>query len=128
MAKTEKTTKTRKRRGLPAELERVVRAADAKKADDILVLDLRDAAGFTDYFVICSGHNTRQVKAIADAVMEALAADGAKPAHLEGYDRSEWILIDYFDFVVHLFLPEKRLFYGLERLWGSAKPVPFSTT
>ena len=72
------------------------------------MLDLRKAAGFTDFFVICSGTNTRQVRAIADAVMETLAAEGAKPAHVEGYDRSEWILLDYFDFIVHVFAPETR--------------------
>jgi ribosome-associated protein len=63
------------------------------------------------------------VRAIADGVMEALSADGAKPAHIEGYDRSEWVLIDYFDFIVHVFSPDTRLFYGLERLWGSAERI-----
>jgi ribosome-associated protein len=85
-----------------------------------VVLDLRKAAGFTDFFVIASGANARQVRAIADAVLESLAAAGVKPAHVEGYDRSEWILLDYFDFIVHVFAPETRAFYGLERLWGSA--------
>ena len=85
------------------------------------MLDLRKAAGFTDYFLICSGTNPRQMRAIADAVIESLAADGAKPAHVEGYDRSEWILLDYFDFIVHVFAPETRMFYGLERLWGNAE-------
>ena len=99
---------------------RAIRAAEDKKAIDLVVLDLRKAAGFTDFFVICSGTNARQIRAIADGVMEALAADGAKPAHVEGYDRSEWILLDYFDFIVHVFAPETRLFYGLERLWGNA--------
>ncbi len=138
MAKTEKTAKARvgkaatarirKRRGLPADVEGALKAADAKQATNLVALDLREAAGFTDYFVICSGQNARQIRAIADAVMEALAERGIKPAHLEGYDRSEWVLIDYFDFVVHVFLPETRLFYGLERLWGNAEPVPFSTS
>jgi ribosome-associated protein len=130
MAKTEKIAKAkvRKRRRLPAEVEGALKAADAKQAADLVVLDLREAAGFTDYFVICSGQNARQIRAIADAVMEALAERGVKPAHLEGYDRSEWVLIDYFDFVVHVFLPETRRFYGLERLWGNAEPVPFSTS
>ena len=90
---------------------------------DLIVLDLRKAAGFTDFFVICSGTNSRQIRAIADGVMETLAADGAKPAHIEGYDRSEWILLDYFDFIVHVFSREMRLFYGLERLWGSADRI-----
>src|SRR5438552_989332 len=89
MAKTDKRRKT-KDAGLPAEIERAVKAAEDKKAEDLVVLDLRKAAGFTDYFVICSGTNSRQIRAIADAIIEALAAAGTKPAHLEGYDRSEW--------------------------------------
>jgi ribosome-associated protein len=128
MAKTEPASKARSRRLLPAAVERAVQAAADKKAVDIVVLDLRKADAFTDYFVICSGQNSRQIRAIADAVMEALAARGARPSHLEGYDRSEWILIDYFDFVVHVFLLETRAFYGLERLWGNAEHVPVSIT
>jgi len=124
MAKTEKRQKSAR---LPKQLDRAVRAAEDKQAVDLAVLDLRKAAGFTDYFVICSGTNVRQVRAIADAVIEALAKDGAKPAHIEGYDRSEWILLDYFDFVVHVFAPETRLFYGLERLWGIAERVGSSS-
>ena len=100
-----------------------VRAAEDKKADDLVVLDLRKAAGFTDYFMICSGNNPRQIRAIADAVVEALAVDGARPAHVEGYERAEWVLLDYFDFIVHVFERETRLFYGLERLWGNAERV-----
>ena len=119
MARTER----RRRPGLPRPIELAVRAAADKKAEDITVLDLRKAAGFTDFFLICSGTNPRQIRAIADAVMETLATDGAKPAHIEGYDRSEWILLDYFDFIVHVFAPETRVFYGLERLWGNAERV-----
>jgi ribosome-associated protein len=121
MAKTEKGRKAQQR--LPAQIDRAVRAAEDKKALDLTVLDLRKAAGFTDYFLICSGTNPRQIRAIADAVVEALKADGISPAHVEGYDRSEWVLLDYFDFVVHVFAPETRMFYGLERLWGSAERV-----
>ena len=120
MAKTEKKRKTTR---LPAQIDLAIGAAEDKKAVDLIVLDLRKAAGFTDFFVIASGTNPRQVRAIADAVMEALAADGAKPAHVEGYERSEWILLDYFDFIVHIFAKETRLFYGLERLWGNAEKV-----
>lgn len=118
-----KTERRRKQRTLPAEIERAVQAAEDKKAIELVVLDLRKAHGFTDYFVVCSGSNPRQIRAIADAVMEALAGNGVKPAHIEGYDRAEWILLDYFDFIVHIFAPETRLFYGLERLWGSAERV-----
>jgi ribosome-associated protein len=123
MAKTEKRSTTKR---LPAQIERAVHAAEDKKAMELAVLDLRKAAGFTDYFVIASGANPRQVRAIADSVLERLGADGVKPAHVEGYDRSEWILLDYFDFIVHVFGPEKRAFYALERLWGSAERVELS--
>ena len=113
----------RKPARLPRQVVAAIKAAEDKKAEHLVVLNLRKAAGFTDFFVICSGTNPRQIRAIADAVMEALSADGAKPAHLEGYDRSEWILLDYFDFVVHIFAPETRTFYSLERLWGNAERV-----
>jgi ribosome-associated protein len=111
---------------LPDQVATAVRAAADKKADDLVVLDLRKAAGFTDYFVICTGQNARQIKAIADAVEEALTHDRVKPAHVEGYGHAEWVLLDYFDFVVHVFGAETRRFYGLERLWGSATPVDVS--
>jgi ribosome-associated protein len=120
MAKTEKHRKANK---LPSQVEAAALAAEDKKAVDLVVLDLRKASGFTDFFVICSGTNARQIRAIADAVMERLAEEGVKPAHVEGYDRSEWVLLDYFDFIVHVFAAETRLFYGLERLWGSAERV-----
>lgn len=120
MAKAERRPKTTR---LPAQVSAAIAAAEDKQAHDLVVLDLRKAAGFTDYFIICSGTNPRQIRAIADAVMESLAADGAKPAHVEGYERSEWVLIDYFDFIVHVFAPETRVFYGLERLWGNAERI-----
>jgi ribosome-associated protein len=118
-----KTEKRRKSTRLPKQIERAVRAAEDKQAKDLVVLDLRKAAGFTDFFVICSAANTRQMRAIADSITETLASEGTKPAHIEGYDRSEWMLLDYFDFIVHIFAPETRVFYGLERLWGSAESV-----
>ena len=120
MAKAEKRGKVAP---LPRQIETAVQAAEDKKAENLVVLDLRQAAGFTDYFVVCSGTNSRQVRAIADGVIDALAAGGVKPSHIEGHDRSEWILLDYFDFVVHVFAPETRLFYGLERLWGNAERI-----
>jgi ribosome-associated protein len=120
MAKSEKRRKATR---LPSQIDHAVHAADDKKAIDLVVLDLRKASGFTDFFVIASGGNARQVRAIADAVMETLAAEGVKPAHIEGYDRSEWILLDYFDFIVHVFAPETRMFYSLERLWGNAERI-----
>jgi ribosome-associated protein len=120
MARTEKR---RKADALPQQIGWAIAAAEDKKAADIVVLDLRKASGFTDYFVICSGQSARQIRAIADAVTEALASHAAKPAHVEGYERSEWVLLDYFDFIIHVFAPETRLFYGLERLWGNAERV-----
>ena len=124
MAKTElKTAKKKQAAKLPAQVDLAIAAAEDKQAHKLVVLDLRKSAGFTDYFLIASGTNTRQVRAIADAVMESLAGTGAKPAFVEGYDRSEWILLDYFDFIVHVFAPETRVFYDLERLWGNAERI-----
>jgi ribosome-associated protein len=120
MAKAERRRKTAR---LPAQVASAITAAEDKKALDVVVLDLRKTGGFTDYFVICSAGNPRQIRAIADNVLETLAAEGVKPAHVEGYDRSEWVLLDYFDFVVHIFAQETRMFYGLERLWGNAERV-----
>jgi ribosome-associated protein len=118
-----KSDKRRKSARLPEQVQHALRAAEDKKATELVVLDLRKAAGFTDFFVIASGTNARQIRAIADSVMVALADEGVKPAHVEGYDRSDWVLLDYFDFIVHVFAPETRLFYGLERLWGNAERI-----
>lgn len=108
---------------LPAEIQQAAHAAQDKKALDLTVLDLHEASAFTDYFIICSGQNARQVKAIADAVEEALLKARTRPAHIEGYNRAEWVLLDYFDFIVHIFTPAMRAFYALDRLWGSAEPI-----
>ena len=122
MAKTEKTTR-RGGRKLTGDVARAVNAALEKKASDVVVLDLRHTPAFTDYFILCSGQNQRQVKAIADSVEEALRAARVKPAHVEGYDRAEWILMDFFTFIVHVFTPQTREFYSLERLWGDADRI-----
>ena len=118
-------TRARKRTAprLPGQVEKAIAAAQDKKAADVVVLDLRPAEGFTDFFLIVTGQNTRQIQAISDAVQEALTDEGAKPAHVEGHDRAGWILLDYFDFIVHIFSPETRAFYSLERLWGSADRI-----
>ena len=111
----------------PKAVATAVEAARDKKAMDTVVLDLRKADGFTDYFVICSGANARQITAIADAVQETLKQElGERPAVAEGVKSSEWILLDYFNFVVHVFSRECRSFYGLERLWGNATRHEFS--
>jgi ribosome-associated protein len=124
MTKSEaKTAKKKISTKLPAQIDRAIVAAEEKQAQNLVVLDLRKTAGFTDFFLIASGTNPRQVRAIADAVVDSLAAKGAKPAYIEGYDQSDWILLDYFDFIVHVFNPEKRVFYDLERLWGNAERI-----
>jgi ribosome-associated protein len=112
---------------LSKQVSGVVRAMLDKKAEDLVVLDLRTADGFTDFFVICTGANTRQIAAIADAVRETLKKEfGERPVLAEGIDKSEWVLLDYFDFVVHIFSRECRAFYSLERLWGNAERHEFS--
>ena len=123
-------TKTEQRRPaaggkkrLTGEVGKAVRAALGKKASDVVVLDLRSTPAFTDFFILCSGQSTRQVKAIADGVEEALRAAKVRPAHVEGYQRAEWILMDYFTFIVHVFTPQTRAFYSLERLWGDAERI-----
>jgi ribosome-associated protein len=98
-------------------------AAGEKKASDVVILNLRNVASFTDYFVICSGSSTRQVQAIADSVEERLRAAGRRPLHIEGYSNAEWILLDYGDFIVHAFSSVARRFYDLERLWRDAERV-----
>jgi ribosome-associated protein len=97
-------------------------AVKDKKAEDIALLELpKESSAFTDYFLICSGSNPRQVQAIADAVDEALSRNGVEPNNREGFDTAEWILLDYVDFVVHIFSSARRGYYDLERLWKSAK-------
>ena len=118
-AKAAKSAKARRPR-FPKSIQTALDAASGRKAMEMLVLDLRKSDAFTDFFVIATGGNSRQVQAIADAVEEALKAQGVRPAYVEGYRSAEWILLDYFDFVVHVFSPTARAFYGLERLWGTA--------
>jgi ribosome-associated protein len=127
MAKTEKKTRvSTPRKKLTGDIARAVKAALDKKAIDVVVLDLRHTPAFTDFFLLCSGQNSRQVQAIADAVEEALRAAKVRPAHVEGYDRAEWILMDFFTFIVHVFSPQTREFYSLERLWGDAERIEVS--
>lgn len=95
-------------------------AASEKKATEIVALDLREVASFTEYFLICTGANTRQVAAIAESVEDQLRKAGRRPMHSEGYGNAEWILLDYGDFIVHVFGSASRRFYDLERLWRDA--------
>lgn len=110
---------------LPKTIQIAIDAAQDRKATGVVVLDLKKAGAFTDYFVICSAANPRQVQAVADAVEEALKAHKQRPSLVEGYARAEWVLLDYFDFVVHVFSRQARDFYGLDRLWGSATRIEF---
>ncbi len=100
-----------------------VLAAEDRKAIGLKVLHLEKVSGFTDYFVIASGSSERQVQAIADRILERLRADGVRPLHVEGYQRGQWVLLDFGDLVVHVFQEEPRRFYALERLWGDAPDV-----
>jgi ribosome-associated protein len=103
---------------------RAAGAAASKKADRVLVLDVSEQLGITDYFMICSGGNERQVRAIAEAVERALAvSDDVKPYRREGEREGRWVLLDYVDFVVHVFHQEERDYYSLERLWSDAPQV-----
>jgi ribosome-associated protein len=111
---------------LPADVKLAVAAALDKQAIDLTVLDLRTASAFTDFFIVCTGNNTKQVQAIADGIETILREAGQKPALVEGYRRGEWILLDYFSFIAHVFLPAQRTFYALERLWGGAEPIQVS--
>ncbi len=125
-AKTAVVRKSPKPR-LPKAVAGAVHAARDKKALDIVVLDLRKAGGFTDYFVICTGANPRQINAIAAGVEDTLRTDhGERPTLAEGVHKSEWILLDYFNFIVHVFSRDCRTFYDLERLWGNAERFEFA--
>ncbi len=113
---------------LPFEVKLALAAALDKQAMDVKVLDLGKGVAFTDYFIICTGGNIRQVQAIADSVQEALKKKDVRPAVIEGYQHAEWILLDYFDFIVHIFTPATREFYSLERLWGDAVSIEIPAT
>lgn len=106
------------------QLREAVRAAQDHKALDLDVLDLKGVCSFTDFFLICTGTSTRHTQAIGDAIREELEKSGVSPAHVEGYSRAEWILLDYLSFVVHIFSGQARHFYDLERLWKNAQRIP----
>ncbi len=108
---------------LPPAIAAAVQAAESKKALDIKILDLRAITSFTDYFVICSGTNPRQNHAISDEIGAKLAEMGERPTSTEGYESANWILMDYGDFLVHVFNEETRHYYDLERLWSMADLV-----
>jgi len=100
-----------------------VHAAESKQARDVTVLDVRNVTSFTDYFVICTGANVRQIQTIADEIQQQLKKAEEYPSSIEGYQNAEWVLVDYGDFLVHIFSQKARVYYDLERLWRDAKPV-----
>ena len=108
---------------IPSQVSAVVAAAHQRKAVDLRVLHVEPVSVIADYFLICSGTNDRQTRAIADAVEERLRGDRVRPLHIEGENAGQWILLDYGDFVVHVMSEEQRAFYGLERLWADAPDV-----
>ena len=109
------------------QVSEAIKACLEKKAEEITILELEQGSGaFTDYFVVCSGSNPRQVQAIADEVELRLKKTGVWPHQIEGYKEAEWVLLDYFDFVVHVFSEKARKFYDLERLWKSSRRLEAS--
>lgn len=110
---------------LPAEVRRAGEAALERKALGVLALDLRGISTATDVFVVASGTSDIQVRAIAEHVVEELKKDGARPNHVEGMEGGRWVLLDYIDFVIHVFHQQARDFYQLETLWGDAPQVAF---
>ena len=111
-----------KKSDLKKQVAAAIQACLEKKAEELSILEMEKGSGaFTDYFVLCSGTNPRQVQAIADEVELRLKQAGLRPTHVEGYNQAEWVLVDYVDFVVHVFSEKARKFYDLERLWKSAK-------
>ena len=117
----------KKRSDLKKQVSQAISACQEKQAEEITVLELEQGSGaFTDYFVVCSGTNPRQIQAISDEVEQRLEQTGMRAAHIEGYRQAEWVLLDYVDFVVHVFHPSLRAFYQLERLWGDAPALAVS--
>jgi ribosome-associated protein len=112
--------------GFPPEVVQAAESALDRKAEDVTALDLRGISSATDYFVLATGHSDIQVRAIAEHVREELAKEGMEPLSVEGTDRARWILLDYVEFVVHVFHPSARSFYALESLWGDAAAREFS--
>jgi ribosome-associated protein len=106
------------------QVAQAVRAIEGKKGEDVVILEMEKSSGaFTDYFVVCSGTNPRQIQAIADDVQKQMAEAGQRPNSVEGYTQAEWVLLDYVDFVLHIFSERARKFYDLERLWKSARKL-----
>lgn len=119
---TKKKADLKKRTDLKKQVSQAIAACQDKKAEEIAILEMdRDSGAFTDYFVVCSGTNAKQIQSISDAVEDRLEAAGHRPVNKEGYKQAEWVLLDYLNFVVHIFTEKTRKYYDLERLWKTAK-------
>lgn len=114
---------TREPFDMPPEVRQAARCALDRKASDVTVLDLRNLSPATDFFVVATGRSDVQVRAIADHVLDSAKAAGSRPNHVEGLDHARWVLLDYIDYVVHVFHPAVRDFYRLEELWGDAQAM-----
>jgi ribosome-associated protein len=108
------------------QLREAILAAQDRKALDLRLLNLEGCCSFTSNFLICSGTSTRHTRAICDGILEKLKKSGHSPTHVEGYSQAEWILVDYFEFIVHIFVERAREFYDLERLWKNAPRITVS--
>ena len=120
-ANTQRKIKEQTSTGSNEALKKAILAAEAqteKKAEDIVVIDVRDVCTFSDYFVICTGLSSLQFKAIADSIESSLRKMGFKPYHIDGLTSQSWLIMDYSDVIIHVFSPEARSYYELERLWG----------
>jgi ribosome-associated protein len=126
MAKAKAKTFTK--RSLPPEVKLSVQASQAKKAEDILVLDLREISSFTDFFVVVTGNSSRQNVAIFESIEQELKKERLVPLGVEGKEHAEWILMDYGNFIVHVFSRTAREYYSLEKLWGDAPKVTYATS
>jgi len=121
---SETTSNRMKKNDLKKQVSEAIRACQEKKAEGLTILELEQGSGaFTDYFVICSGTNPRQIQAISDEVELRLKRAGTYPNNIEGHKQAEWVLLDYVDFVIHVFSESARKYYDLERLWKSAKKL-----
>ncbi len=118
---------TKKEAKLPADLKRAIELAVDRKGVDMLLMDLRGLSNSTDYFFLINGTSDTHVRAIADHIIDELRKEGMKADHIEGLRTGRWVLIDFIDFVIHVFHPTARDFYQLERLWGDAPAIPIET-
>jgi ribosome-associated protein len=121
----EKTGKAISKRNLPREVKISIKASQAKKGEDLIVLDLRGISSFTDYFVIMHGNSTRQNLALQESIEKELKKEKTVPLSIEGKELGEWILMDYGSFIIHVFSEKAREYYSLEKLWGDAQKLSY---